>query len=114
MYEGKPWLMLEADGWRNVGRWTDDAEGGVEWFFFAKDQDHSAEWKTYKVVANGRVENKANYWFTRNDKTMEVGFSRDLAAMIEGRPRLYERTMRILNQSRVECPLLVAAHGMQS
>jgi hypothetical protein len=42
------------------------------------------------VVADGRVERKANYWLTKNIKTGQCGFARDLAIMKNHRPELHQ------------------------
>ena len=74
---------------------TDDDEK-IQWFFFCRYQEHSTEWKTYKIVANGRVYKKANYWFAVNVITGQLAFSKDLEAMKTHRSRLYAKTMQIV------------------
>ena len=94
-YVGKPDMMFESGGWDHVGRWTDDDEK-IQWFFFCRYQEHSTEWKTYKIVANGRVYKKANYWFAVNVITGQLAFSKDLEAKKTHRSRLYAKTMQIV------------------
>lgn len=85
MYEGN--MPLSGCGWDTVGRFLDS--DCVEWLVFGRAQDHSPDWLTYKVVANGRAINKANYWFARNNKTRQIGFSKDYLIMKNKRPPLF-------------------------
>lgn len=94
-YKGDPDAMFESEEWKNLGYWVDQ-ENKEEWFVFLKDQQHGNDWVTLKVVANGRVQRKANYWFTRNNQNGKIGFSRDLAIMADHRPQLYSNVMRIV------------------
>lgn len=97
-YAGKPELLFEADDWKNCGCLVDKENGDTEWFVFFKHQKHNHDWITYKVVANGRVPRKANYWFARNKKTGQLGFAKDLASMSEHRPNLHSNIMRIISE----------------
>ena len=72
-----------SDGWEQIGAF----EG---WKVYTKGQAHTDEWITCKVVADGRVERKANYWLTKNIKTGQCGFARDLAIMKNHRPELHQ------------------------
>ena len=94
-YVGKPDMMFESGAWDHAACWTDEDEK-IQWFFFCRYQEHSTEWKTYKVVANGRVYKKANYWFAVNVITGQIAFSKDLEAMKTHRNRLYTKTMQIV------------------
>lgn len=104
-YAGNPDLLFESDEWKHCGAWVDKDNGSIEWFVFFKPQAHNHEWRTYKVVANGRVPNKANYWFARNEKTGQLGFARDLASMSDHRPNLYKNTMRIISDTEDCAPM---------
>jgi len=85
MYAGK---MPEADkGWTHVGTCNDS--DGVEWLVFERPQEHTPDWMTYKIAANGRARGKANYWLVRNGLTGQIGFARDYARMREDRPELH-------------------------
>ena len=87
------------EGWEHVGTCLD--ADGIEWLVFSKSQKHTPEWLTYKIVANGRAANKANYWLTWNKLTGRIGFSRDYLCMRETRPELYEQVVdAILNGRR--------------
>jgi hypothetical protein len=97
-YAGKPDLLFESDEWKNCGCWVDRENSNVEWFVFFKYQEHNNDWITYKVVANGRVPRKANYWFAKNKKTGQIGFAKDLASMSEHRPNLYSNIMKIISE----------------
>jgi len=83
-----------ADGWELLEKYTDDDQ--VAWLVFRRGQEHTPDWSTYKVVADGRAANKANYWLVRNDRTGQIGFARDYASMRENRPKLHSKIERIL------------------
>ena len=85
----------KENDWDRLLSWLDGNQ--VEWLVFRKEQDHSKEWNTYKVCANGKAENKANYWFARNDKTGQIGFGRDLALMNQNKPELYKKVNEFLD-----------------
>jgi hypothetical protein len=76
-----------GNGWEMIGRIEADGE---KWIMFRQAQDHSPNWANYKIVADGVVEKKANYWLARNDQTGQIGFSRDFAMMREYRPALHQ------------------------
>lgn len=82
-----------GDDWAKVGECFMD---GVEWHAFRKQQGHDPDWSTYKVCANGRAPNKANYWFVRNDRTGQLGFAKDFAIMRDKRPDLHAQIEKIL------------------
>ena len=65
MYAGNP--PADGEGWIQVGKCLDGDE--VEWLVFSKSQKHTPDWLTYKIVADGRARNKANYWLVRNAST---------------------------------------------
>lgn len=85
------------EGWVHIGTCRD--EDGMEWLVFSKSQKHTQDWRTYKVVANGRAANKANYWLTRNKITGRIGFSRDYVYMRDCRPDLYAQVEAIIKQA---------------
>jgi hypothetical protein len=95
MYLGQ--IPSLADGWEKIGECLDDDR--VKWLVFKKPQEHSDEWITYKVVADGRAINKANYWLARNDATGQIGFARDYAFMSEKRPKLREEVDQIIEKN---------------
>ncbi len=84
-----------SEGWRQVGQCFDE---DIEWMVFCKSQDHTPEWKTFKVVANGRALTKANYWLAMNVANGKVGFARDYALMREHRPSLHTKIERIFKR----------------
>ena len=90
-YKGK--IPSQDDGWELVKKIIDD---DIEWMVFRKDQPHTADWKTYKIVANGKALSKANYWMASNAAIGKVGFSRDLVIMRENRPALHARVEKII------------------
>jgi hypothetical protein len=83
-----------AEGWKQINRYTDDE--GIAWLVFRRSQEHTPDWSTYKVVAEGRALRKANYWLVRNDRTGQIGFARDYVSMRTNRPKLHEHVERIL------------------
>lgn len=89
MYAGKA-----SEAWRHIGTCLDSDNS--EWLFFSKAQKHTADWKTYKIVANGLAQSKANYWTTRNSVDGSVGFSMDYFYMREKRPALYDQVESII------------------
>ena len=94
MYAGNP--PADGDGWIQVGKCLDGDE--VEWLVFSKAQEHTPDWMTYKIVANGRARNKANYWMVRNASTGQIGFSRDYVYMRDNRPELHAQVDAILKK----------------
>lgn len=96
MYAGKMPAMDE--GWDRIGTCKD--LDGVEWFVFSKPQEHTPDWYTHKIVANGRAENKANYWLVRNAETGQIGFARDYVYMRENRPALHAQVEIIFKDVR--------------
>lgn len=94
MYAGK---MPDTDeGWNHIGTCRDS--DSVEWFVFSKSQDHTPDWCTHKIVANGRAANKANYWMVRNKETGQIGFARDYVYMRENRPELHAQVEAIFKK----------------
>lgn len=85
-----------ADGWQLMDKYTDDE--GVTWLVFRFPQAHTPDWSTYKVVAEGRAPNKANYWLVRNDKTGQIGFARDFVSMRTNRPKLHAQVERVFKK----------------
>jgi hypothetical protein len=71
-------------------------DDGTEWCVFIKPQNHSDEWFTVKIVANGRAPYKANYWLVTNINTGQIGYARDYAVMRENRPSLHDYVELIL------------------
>lgn len=88
-YQGHP--PNPAEGWDKVGEFQDEGEGS--WAVYRQQQGHSPDWGTYKVVAAQRATGRANYWFTRNDSTGQLGFGRDLHQIRASRPKLYEAVL---------------------
>lgn len=94
------------EGWEHVGTCRD--ADGIEWLVFSKSQKHTQDWCTYKVVANGRAANKANYWLTGNKPTGRIGFSRDYVCMRETRPELYAQVETIIKGSGARAEKTIA------
>jgi len=90
MYAGR----IPDEQWNQIGQCDDE---GVEWRVYSKAQDHSDDWMTYKIVANGRAQGKANYWLARNNKTAQIGFARDYFLMSNSRPNLFKQVEGMIN-----------------
>ena len=87
MYAGK--VPELSEGWIKIKTIKDTDL--LEWFVFSKAQDHTPDWATYKIIANGRAKNKANYWLARNNKTGQIGFARDYVFLREHRPMIHAK-----------------------
>ena len=61
----------EETGWIRIG---DVGKcDGVRWVIYRKAQPTSDEWDYIKVVADGRVPRKANYWLSWNGTRFGMG-----------------------------------------
>ena len=89
-------LPQADEGWMRIGGCKDSDK--VEWIVFRRAQEHTPDWATYKVVANGRASAKANYWLVRNDKTGQIGFARDYVYMRDNRPALHAQVEAIFKK----------------
>lgn len=94
MYAGN--LPKDGEGWEQVGKCMDSDD--VEWLVFSKPQDHTPDWMTFKIVANGRAQNKANYWLVKNAVTGQIGFARDYVHMQDSRPELHAQVEAIFKK----------------
>ena len=94
MYVGN--IPQPEEGWRQMGQCNDADD--VQWLIFGKAQDHSTEWMTIKIVANGRARHKANYWLAKNIETGQIGFARDYAHMRDSRPELHANVEAIFRK----------------
>lgn len=81
------------EGWDHID--TVEADGS-QWLIFSKAQ-RNPDWVFYKIVANGKVTQKANYWVTRNILTGQLAFNRDIAVMREHRPELHQKIEVAIN-----------------
>jgi len=101
MYAGN--IPNQLDGWMPIGACKE--QDGVEWLVFKKPQTHTPDWFTYKIVANGRAREKANYWLVRNIQDGKIGFSRDYVLLRENRPDIHAQVEAILKgSSRRQAP----------
>ena len=94
MYAGN--LPKDGEGWEQVGKCMDSDD--VEWLVFSMPQDHTPNWMTFKIVANGRAQNKANYWLVKNAVTGQIGFARDYVHMRDSRPELHAQVEAIFKK----------------
>lgn len=72
-------------GWDQLAKIESD---GAEWLAYRKQQEHDPAWVNFKLVANGRIQGKANYWIVRNVKTGQIAFARDALLLRNNRPEL--------------------------
>jgi len=86
MYKGK---RPRTDGWEQIAVIEDD----VCWIVFVKDNPDN-EWLTVKVVADGRVPFKANYWLGWNGKRFAQ--VQDTFAIMQRRPELLKVVQRLV------------------
>jgi hypothetical protein len=95
MYAGK--VPTPNEDWRLL-KTVPNPSDKTSWMVFCKPQEHTQDWVTYKIVANGRAQHKANYWFVRNSSTGQIGFAKDFAIMRETRPDLHAQVESLLKQ----------------
>jgi hypothetical protein len=86
-----------GEGWAQVAQCMDS---DAEWLVYSKPQDHSPDWMTFKIVAKGRVPNKANYWLAKNITTGQIGFCRDYVYMRDNRPELHAQVEEIFEHAK--------------
>ena len=94
MYAGNP--PKDGEGWEQIWKCIDSDD--VEWLVFSKPQDHTPDWMTFKIVANGRARHKANYWLVKNIETGQIGFARDYVHMRDSRPELHAQIEAIFKK----------------
>ena len=89
MYTGNhpdmDWEIIEIFGF----------EGG-EWYLY-ENYEVKDNWRNLKLVANGRAESKANYWFAWNGK--RINGSRDWVILKAGRIELQKTVLEFLKSS---------------
>lgn len=70
---------------------------GAEWSVFSRDTDPGGRYLGLKLLANGYVENKANYWLSWDRKRNRLT-SRGLDAKLlkDNRPELFQFVIRNL------------------
>jgi hypothetical protein len=83
-------IPTQDDGWQFDCELDD---GEMSWALYIKPQDHSQDWITLKLVANGKAERKANYWFCYNVNEDRFGFGRDVMSLQKHRPNLYKKVL---------------------
>ena len=67
---------------------------GVSWLLARKEGPPNGGWQAFKLIANGRVANKASYCFQWNGGRLSR--NRDVGLLSEHRPELYERVIAAL------------------
>ena len=81
------------EGWAFDGRVT-EAEGAA-WLLYARPVPSRDDAEAYKLIADGFVLNKANYWFMFNYEA-KVLVGKDVKILRAGRPELYAALRRYL------------------
>lgn len=87
-YKGK---VPRTEGWDYIAAIEEES---VRWFVFMKDNPDN-EWLTVKVVADGRVPFKANYWLGWNGKRFAQ--VQDTFAIMQRRPELLKAVERLID-----------------
>ena len=85
-----------GEGWRRIGSCSDADK--IEWCVYAKPQQHSSDWMTIKIAANGYATQKANNWVVMNIRTGQIGYARDFATMREHRPDLHAKIEELFSE----------------
>lgn len=86
-YKGK---KPRTEGWEQIAVIEDD----VRWLVFVKDNPDSG-WMTVKLVADGRVPFKANYWLGWNGKRFAQ--VQDVFAIMQRRPEMLKVVERLVD-----------------
>ena len=81
------------EGWAFDGM-VAEAEGAA-WLLYARPVPSRDDAEAYKLIADGYVLNKANYWFMLNNEA-RVLIGKDAKVMKAGRPELYAALRRYL------------------
>lgn len=87
MYKGK---QPRTEGWEQIAVIEED----VRWLVFVKHSPDT-DWLTVKVVADGRVPCKANYWLGWNGKRFAQ--VQDTFAIMQRRPELLKAVERLID-----------------
>jgi hypothetical protein len=69
-------------------------DGG--WVLYSRAQEHTDEWRTYKLVCAGEVTGKANFWFLASLIDGKPGRSADLGRLRKERPALHDALRDLL------------------
>lgn len=69
--------------WRRIGEAKDNA--GIQWVVFYKPQKGEGDWRNCKVVADGKVIGKANYWLARNVAQLRFASTTDSMLFIKNK-----------------------------
>jgi len=78
--------------------WIEDEDiNHTKWSVFSKPAKNNSDWATIKVVANGKVERKANFWFAWNIKLGSFAAGRDAKIMEEHFTELFVFVKDILS-----------------
>lgn len=85
-YAGNPTL---PDGWEEIAK-TKKVDG-AEWLVFMRNNDPDGRYLAVKVCADGKVENKANYWISWDKQRNKLtGRGADIKLLKMNRPELYK------------------------
>ncbi|MBK8974124.1 MAG: hypothetical protein IPM37_23195 [Hahellaceae bacterium] len=83
----------KKDGWVEVGKCFFDSFG---WTVFKMTKANNSGWSFFKISADEKVAVKANYRFSKNSETAEIGFKRDYLLLESGRPGLLSEVSKFL------------------
>lgn len=86
------------EGWSEIAEWVDPADG-TAWRFFVKDarvDKATSPWRTCKIVARGRVLDKANFWVNVNPAAQKIAIGSAMLTMQEHRPNMCGWVRKVL------------------
>lgn len=83
----------EESGWSLLGYVGED--DGVRWAVYRKPQPSGQEWDYIKVVADGKVPKKANYWLSWNGS--RFGSGGDFLKMAQHRRELCSMVLSFMD-----------------
>jgi hypothetical protein len=70
---------------------------GAEWHVFINNNSKHPRYASIKIAANGRVDNKANYWVSWDkEKQKMLSRGKDAELLKKNRPELYDFAVKNL------------------
>lgn len=90
-------IPKHSAGWIEVLNLED--EDFSKWIVFKKTTDEKSEWVNLKMVCDGKVKGKANYWMSINSTTKKFAVRTDNFVLAEKRPKLFLELTNFLNDN---------------
>lgn len=99
-------MTLYAGNHPEAGEWDllliSKVFDGAEWFIYYRDNDDNGRYLSVKVVADGYVENKANYWLSWDkDRKRLTSRGADLKVLRDNRRGLYDMVLSALRDANL-------------